>query len=56
MLRTVPWVSTRILLAAGLILLAGGGELAAQDAWPAYTTPFQRGLSFQVPQGDIECR
>jgi type II secretory ATPase GspE/PulE/Tfp pilus assembly ATPase PilB-like protein len=32
MLRTVT------LLAAALLLLTGGGEVAAQDAWPAYST------------------
>src|SRR4029453_15082185 len=32
MLRTV------IFLAAALVVLAGGGDVAAQDAWPAYTS------------------
>lgn len=31
------------LLAAALLVLAAGGELAAQDAWPVYTVPFARG-------------
>ena len=37
MLRTVT------LLAALLLILGFAGELVAQDAWPAYTTPFARG-------------
>jgi type II secretory ATPase GspE/PulE/Tfp pilus assembly ATPase PilB-like protein len=31
-------IRTLILLAAALLILVGGGELAAQDAWPAYST------------------
>ena len=42
MLRTATW------LAAALLVLAGAGELAAQDAWPAYTTPFARGPGFYL--------
>jgi hypothetical protein len=34
------------LFAAVLLVLAAGGELAAQDAWPAYTVPFARGPGF----------
>jgi type II secretory ATPase GspE/PulE/Tfp pilus assembly ATPase PilB-like protein len=34
------------LFAAGLLFLAAGGELAAQDAWPASTVPFARGPGF----------
>jgi type II secretory ATPase GspE/PulE/Tfp pilus assembly ATPase PilB-like protein len=41
-------MSTVTVLAAALLVLAGGGELAAQDAWPAYTTPFQRGPGFYL--------
>jgi type II secretory ATPase GspE/PulE/Tfp pilus assembly ATPase PilB-like protein len=37
MLRTVT------MLAALFVVLAQGGELLAQDAWPAYTVPFARG-------------
>lgn len=37
MLRTVT------MLAALFLVLGAGGELLAQDAWPAYTTPFARG-------------
>src|SRR5437870_12866818 len=33
MLRNLLW------LAAALLILAGGGELAAQDAWPASSLP-----------------
>jgi type II secretory ATPase GspE/PulE/Tfp pilus assembly ATPase PilB-like protein len=40
-------VGTGTFLTAGLLLLAGG-EAAAQDAWPAYTTPFQRGPGFYL--------
>jgi type II secretory ATPase GspE/PulE/Tfp pilus assembly ATPase PilB-like protein len=31
-------IRTLILLTAALLVLVGGGELAAQDAWPAYAT------------------
>src|SRR5438046_9233235 len=33
MLKNLTW------LAAALLVLAGGGELAAQDAWPASSLP-----------------
>jgi type II secretory ATPase GspE/PulE/Tfp pilus assembly ATPase PilB-like protein len=48
MLRTRArgWARLRTILlpaAALALLLFGGGELFAQDAWPAYTQPFARG-------------
>lgn len=35
-------------LAALALVMALGGQLSAQDAWPAYTVPFARGPGFYV--------
>ncbi|HZN35716.1 MAG TPA: ATPase, T2SS/T4P/T4SS family [Pirellulaceae bacterium] len=48
MLRTASWMSSGTLLTAALLVLSAGGQLAAQDAWPAYTAPFQRGPGFYL--------
>jgi type II secretory ATPase GspE/PulE/Tfp pilus assembly ATPase PilB-like protein len=42
MIRITIW------LAAALLVLLAGGELAAQEAWPAVTSPFQRGPGFYI--------
>jgi type II secretory ATPase GspE/PulE/Tfp pilus assembly ATPase PilB-like protein len=42
-LRVAAWLA-----AALFLLLAGGEVLSAQDAWPAYTAPFERGPGFYL--------
>lgn len=48
MLRIVTWKWAATIFAAALLVLAGGGELSAQDAWPEYTVPFARGPGFYL--------
>lgn len=50
---TAKWPSaparcTLTLLTAALLVLAGGGQLSAQEAWPEYTANFERGPGFYL--------